>query len=134
MIQVYQKGIGVKISPHFKSTEFDCKDELAYWTFIDDKLIDILEMARAYFRRTYEKTIIKITSPYRTPAYNKKIGGSPKSQHMTGRAADIQLFNNGDQIDPKEVYYYFDLQNWNGGVGLYKTFTHIDTRGHYIRW
>ena len=32
---------------------------------------------------------IRINSGYRTPAYNKQIGGSPTSQHITGQAADI---------------------------------------------
>ena len=32
---------------------------------------------------------IRINSGYRTPAYNKQIGGSPTSQHITGQAVDI---------------------------------------------
>ena len=36
---------------------------------------------------------IRINSGYRTPAYNKQIGGSPTSQHITGQAADIFPIN-----------------------------------------
>ncbi len=32
---------------------------------------------------------IKITSGYRSPEYNKKVGGSPKSQHVYGMAVDL---------------------------------------------
>ena len=32
---------------------------------------------------------IRITSGYRTPAYNKQIGGATNSQHCKGEAADI---------------------------------------------
>lgn len=30
-----------------------------------------------------------ITSAYRTPAWNRQIGGKPKSQHVEGRALDL---------------------------------------------
>ena len=33
---------------------------------------------------------IRVTSGYRTPAHNKKVGGSPTSQHCKGEAVDIQ--------------------------------------------
>ena len=32
---------------------------------------------------------IRINSGYRSPEYNKQIGGSPTSQHIKGQAADI---------------------------------------------
>lgn len=32
---------------------------------------------------------IRVNSGYRTPAYNKQIGGSPTSQHCKGEAVDI---------------------------------------------
>jgi uncharacterized protein YcbK (DUF882 family) len=32
---------------------------------------------------------IRIVSGYRDPAYNRKIGGATQSQHMSGRAADL---------------------------------------------
>lgn len=36
---------------------------------------------------------IRISSGYRCPELNELIGGSPKSQHVLGEAADIQLAN-----------------------------------------
>jgi len=38
---------------------------------------------------------IKITSGYRSPKVNKAVGGSKTSDHLYGRASDIQLFING---------------------------------------
>ena len=32
---------------------------------------------------------IKISSGYRSPEHNKKVGGSPTSQHITGQAVDL---------------------------------------------
>lgn len=39
---------------------------------------------------------IKITSGYRSPKVNKAVGGSKTSDHLFGRAADVQLFMNGE--------------------------------------
>lgn len=33
---------------------------------------------------------IKVTSGYRGPALNRRVGGAAKSQHLTGEAADLQ--------------------------------------------
>ena len=38
---------------------------------------------------------IRITSGYRSPAVNRAIGGSTKSQHCKGQAADIQIYKGG---------------------------------------
>ena len=36
---------------------------------------------------------IQINSGYRTPEHNKKVGGSPTSQHITGQAVDLVPLN-----------------------------------------
>jgi len=43
---------------------------------------------------------IHISSGYRCEELNEKVGGSEKSQHMRGQAADIQIFSR----DLKDVY------------------------------
>jgi len=43
-----------------------------------------------FIRYGIEKPI-KITSGYRSPKLNKAVGGSKKSQHIEGKAADIQV-------------------------------------------
>ena len=40
---------------------------------------------------------IKVTSGYRSPEYNKQIGGSPTSQHCKGEAVDMQPLNKSIQ-------------------------------------
>jgi uncharacterized protein YcbK (DUF882 family) len=78
----------------------------------------------------------RILSSYRTPAYNKAVGGAPKSQHLEFRALDITV----EGVSPKRV---FDrLVEWRaqgkftGGLGLYPSagFVHIDTRGRNATW
>ena len=40
-------------------------------------------------RRAYGKPMV-VTSGYRSPSYNKSIGGSPKSAHCNGLALDVR--------------------------------------------
>jgi hypothetical protein len=50
-------------------------------------LCDALEQVRALFGLP-----VIISSGYRSPALNKRIGGSPRSQHLRGLAADFEIF------------------------------------------
>lgn len=107
-----------KLSSHFRVREFRCKDGSDV-IFIADELIDVLEKIRDHFGRA-----VTINSAYRTPSYNKKIGGAAYSQHMYGCAADIVVSG----ISPATVYTYADQLLKTGGVGKYPTFTHVDVR------
>jgi uncharacterized protein YcbK (DUF882 family) len=51
--------------------------------------------------------------------------------HLYGKAADIKI--NG--VAPKTVAAYAEkLMPKKGGIGIYKTFTHIDVRPSKSRW
>jgi uncharacterized protein YcbK (DUF882 family) len=65
---------------------------------------------------------ISITSGYRSPQHNKKIGGAKDSQHLYGNAADIVV----STVNPLEVYTYVNNINPKGGIGRYSTYTHVD--------
>lgn len=71
------------LSPHFSRREFDCKDGTR--ANPDPKLIAALERLRAAVGRP-----IVIVSGYRSPAYNARVGGAKRSQHLYNRAADIR--------------------------------------------
>ena len=78
---------------------------------------------------------IKVISGYRTPKYNRRIGGARRSQHMLAKAADIKIKG----IAPSEVKQIIislikEGKMKKGGIGLYRTFTHYDTRGRNARW
>ena len=53
---------------------------------------------------------IRITSGYRSPALNRAIGGSTKSQHCKGQAADIQIYKKG-VMNNSRIYDYVLANN-----------------------
>ena len=91
-----------------------------------------------HFESKYgSKITLKITSPARCNAHNKskKVRSNDGSRHTRADAMDIKIFVNGVQITPLEVYEYFDTAYPDThGVGLYKTFTHADSRPWKARW
>ena len=114
-----------QLSKNFKVREFACSDG-SDPIFIDSELVTILQKIRNHFGKS-----VTITSAYRTPGKNKACGGTTYSQHLYGRAADIKIKG----VAPKTVAAYAEtlLKN-KGGIGIYKTFTHIDTRTSKSRW
>jgi uncharacterized protein YcbK (DUF882 family) len=107
-----------KVGPHFKVKEFACKDGSTI-TFIDDYMVTILEL----LRKKLKKPII-ITSGYRTPQHNAKVGGAKYSYHMRGMAVDIRV----DGISAKEVAKALDKIVEGGGIIVYNSWVHFDVR------
>ena len=78
---------------------------------------------------------ITIVSGYRSPAHNTSVGGVARSQHLCGTAADIRVANH----TPAEVHAAIERliaagRMRQGGLGLYGSFVHYDTRGTRARW
>lgn len=113
------KNGSVALTTNFKVREFRCKDGSDV-IFIADDLPKILQKVREHFGKA-----VTINSAYRTPDYNKKVGGAQYSQHLYGNAADIVVAG----ITPQKVYDFLDILLGNtGGLGLYKNFVHVDVR------
>lgn len=113
------------ISVHFLVNEFRCKDG-ADPVCVDARLVAILEFVRSNFGKP-----VVINSGYRTPSYNRKIGGAKFSQHMYGRAADIVV----EDVKPEVVYNFLCEAFPNSfGFGLYASFVHVDCRKTKSRW
>ena len=126
-IRIYYKSLdgGKSVSANFRVREFACKDG-ADIIPIDMELVKVLQNVRDHFHAP-----VNINSAYRTPTYNKKVGGAKASQHMRGTAADITVTG----VSPAKVYEYLTgLYPGKYGIGRYKTFTHIDTRPNKARW
>ena len=127
VVKVYSKAKegNVKLSKNFTVKEFACSDGTDT-VFISLALVNLLQKIRDHF----DKAVI-INSAYRTEAHNKSIGGATYSQHKYGLAADIHI--NG--VTPKEIAAYVEtLLPASGGIGIYKSFVHIDVRRVKSRW
>lgn len=121
----YSKGSGVRVSPHFNSNEFDCKNhKCCDETIIDSELVAILEKIRGHFGKP-----VRINSAYRCAKHNKEVGGSNNSYHLKGMAADIRISG----VKPIEIAKYAESAGVKG-IGLYPSFVHVDTRDKKSFW
>lgn len=125
-VQTYsmRTDANTNVSEHFKVREFACNDG-SDTVLIDDDLVTRLERIRGVFGSG-----ITITSGYRTPSYNAAVGGATSSQHVKGTAADIQLRG----VPPLAVANYVEETFTTGGIGVYRTFTHVDVRSRRVIW
>lgn len=121
MIRCYIKDTqeNEKLGRHFHVKEFACKDGTQA-IFIDEYLWTILDILREQIKKP-----VIVTSGYRTPQHNAKVGGAKYSYHIRGQAADIIV----EGMNPKEVAQKLDKLVTNGcGIIVEKNWTHFDTR------
>lgn len=107
-----------KIGKYFSIREMACKEggQVLY----DYRLIEKLDQLREILGCP-----LYINSGYRTPEYNKKIGGSSNSQHMYGKAVDISTKNL--DIDDETLIRICANLGFTG-IGIYPTWIHLDVR------
>ena len=98
---------------------------------------NVADVARVIdeFRARVERPVT-ISSAYRSPAYNAAIGGASSSQHMQFRALDLSVA--GSPVGPLQwANVLRDMRGsgiFSGGIGVYSSFVHVDTRGANVDW
>lgn len=115
--------------------------------WIEDRLkplCDVLETLRLHLG----EVPIRIISGYRSPDYNRKVGGAgryfvgpggrrryvPTSQHVHGRAADIVVPGvDASHVHDVALAAHRAKEIKLGGLGVYSSFVHLDTRAGYLR-
>ena len=108
---------------HFELSEFDSPDEIGSGKIMDSNFLAMLDDARGIAGISF-----RITSGYRTPAHNAKVGGvspsnnSKGSSHLYGYAADIAA------SDSRSKFIIVDslLKAGFNRIGVGKTFIHVD--------
>lgn len=111
------------LSEHFSRAEFACKCGCGGDT------IDAETLALAEQVRSHEGQPVTVNSAYRCVDHNAAVGGSRASQHLLGRAVDLAV------SDPAETAAWLGKKYPDRlGVGVYRTFVHVDTRADKARW
>ena len=102
---------------YFKETEFVMGKELVFDKMDSDflKLLDDL--------RECVNEPLHVNSSYRSVDYNKSVGGSSKSQHLSGNAVDLKCNNGALRLKIVENALALGLT-----CGVAKSFVHIDNR------
>ncbi len=107
---------------YFNYTEFDSPDELGSGKQMSEEILEMLDLARAKFDKP-----IKITSGFRTEAYNKDLKArgykaSSKSSHLKGLAVDIHCNNSKDRFELVDILLDVGFNR----IGIANTFIHAD--------
>ncbi len=118
---------------NFTLEELKCKDGSPVPAELEPNAIKLLENLQVL--RDYLSEPVRINSGYRSPAYNKRIGGVKNSQHLQAKAADITVKSK----TPRQLKAVIDKliksgKMHNGGIGLYPGFVHYDVRSKPARW
>ena len=123
----------MQLTENFHLDEFKCNDG----TPVPEEYLENVKLLAKNLQvlRDFVGKPITINSGYRSPAYNKKVGGASRSQHKLATAADIKIRG----IRPREVQGIIeelikDGRMHNGGLGYYSSFTHYDVRENSARW
>lgn len=96
-----------QISDNFTFNEFKCKCGHCPITLIDPLLVEAL----AALRKAYNKPIY-VNSAFRCYIHNNSIGGKVNSQHLAGRAVDIQLDTQLLALAPKYFNFVLEEVSW----------------------
>jgi uncharacterized protein YcbK (DUF882 family) len=128
-----------RLSKHFAVEEFDCHD--------GTKVQKRDHNGLAYLCRTYLEPLrrkygpVSVHSGFRTPSYNRSVGGAPNSMHIytmhdgNDQAADISCAR-GTPADWHRTLNTIRRRKrgGKGGLGLYATFVHCDIRDWRADW
>jgi uncharacterized protein YcbK (DUF882 family) len=123
----------MKLTEHFDLSEFESNDGATTPLNAIENL-KVLAKSLEELRKFLDCTIY-VNSGYRSPEWNRHIGGVHNSMHIYGKAADLRT----NEFTPKQLYKVIDeliMTGWmdEGGLGLYDTFVHYDNRGERVRW
>jgi hypothetical protein len=160
-IEVTPETAGTSVSAHFLLGQFLCPQSRAYpqYCALDARLLVKLEaLLEALNNEGHACRALRVTSGFRTPAYNRRQRHALYSTHLWGQAADIYVdadgngrmddLNHDGRINDKDAQVICDIidrldgtlryQDYIGGLGRYEqgrgAFVHVDVRGSLARW
>ncbi len=122
-----------QLTENFSDSEFLCKCGCVIPDELQDNLF--LLVLNLQIIRDYIDQPISVSSGYRCVKHNRKVGGKPKSYHLSAMAADIKAKDYTPKELAKKIKELIDKKLiLAGGLKAYTTFTHYDFRGKYVTW
>lgn len=112
-------------SKYFSEDEQVCKCCGEGADLIDPRLLEVLDAMREAIGEP-----LYVSCMYRCPEHNAVVRGVWNSQHVLGKAADVQL---PDGWTPEELAQLAE-ECGADGIGIYDWGVHVDTRGYSARW
>jgi hypothetical protein len=86
-------------------------------------------------KKRLNQAAITLNSAYRSPAYNASIGGANNSEHKKFSAVDLVAHDGrGPSHWAHELHQMRNEGLFRGGIGVYSSFIHVDTRGYNADW
>jgi uncharacterized protein YcbK (DUF882 family) len=123
----------MQLTENFELIEFICKDGSP----VPDEYMHNVKLLAENLQVLRDELgePVRINSAYRSPNYNKRIGGKPASKHLVAQAADITVKGK----TPKQLALIIERlisqrKMKQGGLGVYPGFVHYDVRGTKARW
>ncbi len=136
--QYFSTGLAANKKKSIRSNHFDLSD-LRSGDGVDvpekyygnaQELMNNLDALREYLGYP-----ITISSGYRSPARNARIGGSRNSFHRVAMAADLtSIFVSSRKMRDAIEKLIAEGKMKQGGIGFYPDFVHYDIRGTRARW
>jgi len=111
------KNLNSDFHLYFEYKEFDSPDQAGSYEHMDVEFLNKLAQARKIAAVGF-----KITSGYRSPEHNEKVGGVPNSSHTLGHAVDIYAPTSRQ----KYIIINALLQAGFDRIGIAKNFIHVD--------
>ena len=128
-----------QLTAHFNSREFNCRDGTPVMKRDYAGLEALCRIYLEPMRKKYGR--VTVNSGYRTASYNRRIGGASRSFHVytihdgNDQAADITCARgNPTQWASTLRWLRTHKRGGKGGLGVYKTFCHIDLRDYKSDW